>query len=327
MYNRFSQKFSFLKKILLSFTLAVMTLFTYFYLTNEKPELLERFNFFEVKNFLDKSPLKVTPEVNVKSLLNQIATRRPEDSSEATSISETQNINELLGELIDKVDRIESNSKTQGTNDQMNDNLTSSDNLNKGLSLSRFPNSPLYNNPKNNLQVSFLFNCLEGSDNLAKILDILKDWNIKTTFFIDPRYLKNSDKFINQIILNGHEIGLLYKNYFDFNINIIEDKKNIEESLGLENIFLIRLIENTDADFMKIDEFGLRAVEGEIDSEDQKNIESVILKKLENETKGGDIIIFNVDSINSSAVLPNYLKILQKNNLSVVTIKDLYLRF
>ena len=62
--------------------------------------------------------------------------------------------------------------------------------------------------------VSLIFK-VEADDNIDEILKIVNNYNIDVTFFIDTNWFTNNNDLIQELINEGHNIGILMDNYSD----------------------------------------------------------------------------------------------------------------
>ena len=62
--------------------------------------------------------------------------------------------------------------------------------------------------------VSLIFK-VESDDNIDEILKIVNNYNIDVTFFIDTNWFTNNNDLIQELINDGHNIGILMDNYSD----------------------------------------------------------------------------------------------------------------
>ena len=68
-------------------------------------------------------------------------------------------------------------------------------------------NGTIYAGDKNSNKVSLMINVYWGTEYLEKMLDVLKKYNVKTTFFIGGSWAKDNADVLKRIISEGHEIG------------------------------------------------------------------------------------------------------------------------
>lgn len=78
---------------------------------------------------------------------------------------------------------------------------------NQGLFLASHINSPHYQGQSGQKLVSLTFNVDWGEEYLPSLFKILKDNDIKATFFLTGRWAKTHPDLAKEIIKNGHEIG------------------------------------------------------------------------------------------------------------------------
>ena len=60
--------------------------------------------------------------------------------------------------------------------------------------------------------VSLIFK-VKDSDNIDDILNIINNYNVKATFFIDTSWFTNNNELIQELIDDGHNIGILMDDY------------------------------------------------------------------------------------------------------------------
>ena len=105
---------------------------------------------------------------------------------------------------------------------------------------------------------------VKNEDNITDILNIINNYNIKVTFFVDTNWFTNNNDLIQDLIDKGHNIGILKDNYgdsdfewMDMVIKKINNQKNgfcyskEDNDINLEyckkkNNYTIRPIEITD---------------------------------------------------------------------------------
>ena len=117
-------------------------------------------------------------------------------------------------------------------------------------------------NPKKRM-VSLIFK-VGSNDNISDILKIINNYNINVTFFIDTNWFTNNNDLIQELINEGHNIGIFTDDYssldyewMDMVIKKINNQKNsfcysVEdndknlEACKLKNNYTIRPIEVSD---------------------------------------------------------------------------------
>ena len=75
------------------------------------------------------------------------------------------------------------------------------------VSLSDLPPHPIYRgNPKKPM-IAFMVNVAWGTEHLEQMLSIFNQYQVKATFFLDGKWLKEQEKMAKKILAHGHEIG------------------------------------------------------------------------------------------------------------------------
>ncbi len=67
--------------------------------------------------------------------------------------------------------------------------------------------SPYYQGITNKKMVSLTFNVDWGEEYLPQLLQILKDENVKATFFVTGRWAEKQPDLVKQIVKDGHDLG------------------------------------------------------------------------------------------------------------------------
>ncbi|WP_088105137.1 polysaccharide deacetylase family protein [Halalkalibacter urbisdiaboli] len=73
--------------------------------------------------------------------------------------------------------------------------------------LEDLPSSPIYRGNEQKPMVSFLVNVAWGNEYLPEMLKVMKQYEVKTTFFLDGSWVKKNPSLATMILEEGHEIG------------------------------------------------------------------------------------------------------------------------
>ena len=73
----------------------------------------------------------------------------------------------------------------------------------------------------NKRMISLIFK-VKTDDNINDILKIINNYNINVTFFIDDIWFANNNELIQEIINEGHNVGILMNDYNDSNFEWID---------------------------------------------------------------------------------------------------------
>jgi len=74
-------------------------------------------------------------------------------------------------------------------------------------------------------EVSLVFNAIDSVEGLTEILNILAEYNIRATFFINGEFMQRNPEAVKELSLSGHEIGSMFYIYF----NMTDAKFKIDE--------------------------------------------------------------------------------------------------
>ena len=88
---------------------------------------------------------------------------------------------------------------------------------------------PIYNGDKNFSRVSLMFNVYENEGIVNGILDLLKEYNVKATFFVGGCFADDNTELLQRIVKEGHELA--NHGYFH------KDHKNISEEENRREIY------------------------------------------------------------------------------------------
>ncbi|GEL78784.1 polysaccharide deacetylase family protein [Tenuibacillus multivorans] len=158
---------------------------------------------------------------------------------------------------------------------------------------------------KDEQEIAITVNVAWGDDVIVEILDVLKQKNIKATFFINGEWALRNEEIAKLIIEENHEVGLLgfYNDpYEDRTQNkITEDIEHGEETLKkleYEPLTLVRPPENkyNKSVVQHINELGYRTIFwshfASIEPDSDPNQKS---EELANSLSNGDIILFKAE--------------------------------
>ncbi|MBU9714504.1 polysaccharide deacetylase family protein [Evansella tamaricis] len=75
------------------------------------------------------------------------------------------------------------------------------------ITLKDLPPAPIYRGHPDKPMVSLMVNVAWGNEFLPDILKVMKEHNVKSTFFLDGSWVKNNPNLAKMIVEEGHEIG------------------------------------------------------------------------------------------------------------------------
>ena len=179
--------------------------------------------------------------------------------------------------------------------------------------------------------VSLMFNVYWGEDEVYQILDVLDEYDAKSTFFIGGSWADDNIDCIKTIVEKGHELG--NHGYFHKDhdkLDYLQNKKEIESC----NQFLAISVGVTPTLFAPpsgaynsntlsaVSELSMKTVLWSKDTIDwrDKNA-SIIYKRATNNIKKGDFILMHPMMATADA-LEDILIYYEKQNLPVITVSE-----
>ena len=189
----------------------------------------------------------------------------------------------------------------------------------------------LYNGNRNSNKVSLMFNVYWGTEYINKILDILENYSIKTTFFVGGIWVEKELDTLNQIISKGHEIGnhgYLHKDQekLSYDQNYDEIKINhdlVKVNTGVEmNLFAPPSGSFNKSTIECANSLGYTTIMWSKDTIDWRDKDpNLIFKRATDSVSGGDLILAHPTEHTVKA-LPLILEYYKVNNIIATTVTD-----
>ncbi len=192
-----------------------------------------------------------------------------------------------------------------------------------------FSQSQCYLSDKNSIALTFD----DGPINEATpiVLEILKHYNIKATFFCIGQNIKKNPALYESIQAQGHCVA----NHTFSHVNgwktrtteYLQDIKKCQELMPHNKLFRPPYGKMTKKQYRQIIDFGLKPIFWSVISYDYHSAMNAerCLKMLKKKTIGGQIILFH-DSIKSisliTCLLPQYIEFCQKLNIKFVPLNQ-----
>lgn len=200
---------------------------------------------------------------------------------------------------------------------------------------------PIYSVKTDTNQIAITFDISWGEENVIPILEILKEENIKATFFLSSPWAEKKPELVKKIVEHGHEIGSHGRRHVDLNtlsdaeiINELNISKSVLEEITGQKINLLRTPNGAyDNRVISIaNNLGYKVIQWSVDSLDWKKPgpEAVINNIINgrNKNKGatpGDILLFHAsDSApDTPKALPTIIQTLKAKNYELVPVGTL----
>ena len=192
-------------------------------------------------------------------------------------------------------------------------------------------NSNLYYSAENGEGVSLMFNVYEHTGNVLKILDVLDNYEAKSTFFIGGSWADDNVDCVREIFKRGHEIashGYFHKDHSRMSVD-----QNLEEIRP--SVKLLNMICNTEialfappsgafceATLNACQSMDLRVIMWSRDTIDwrDKDINLIVNRATQN-LGAGEFILMHPKDVTVNA-LPQILTYIGENGLKTATISQ-----
>ena len=193
---------------------------------------------------------------------------------------------------------------------------------------------PIYCVNRDDNKISISFDAAWGGDKTLGILDLLDEYNIKTTFFLVDIWTQKYPELVKEIVARGHEIGNHSTSHPQMS-KLNETQIAKELNTQADNVLVIagvrpvlfrppygdynnRVITTARAQ-------GFVPIQWSVDSLDWKNRGAQEIINRATKVKSGDIVLFHNDSQYILDALPAVLKYYAENGYSVVPISEILL--
>ena len=184
-------------------------------------------------------------------------------------------------------------------------------------------------------KVALTFDSGVTIDKTLPLLDVLDQYNIKSTFFMTYDAMVNSPELVIEIINRGHEIGNHSTTHSDFRkINNLSKKleiyithKYIKDLTGKDmNLFRFPYGSYDNSSIQIVKELGYYPIQWSNDSQDWKNqgIESIVTHVFEGVAPhSGSIMLFHNGADYTIDALPYVIEKLKQDGFSFAKVSDL----
>lgn len=193
---------------------------------------------------------------------------------------------------------------------------------------------PIYSveRPENTLAISF--DASWGGDKTLRLLDILDEYGVKTTFFLVDIWVKQYPDLVREIAARGHEIGnhstthphMSQLSEGQIVQELATQADHVAELTGTRpTLFRPPYGDYNDRLVLTARDQGYQVIQWSVDSQDWKNrgVEDVIARA--KKAGRGDIVLFHNDADFTVDALPTILADYQARGLTVVPVSQLLL--
>ena len=193
---------------------------------------------------------------------------------------------------------------------------------------------PIYCVNRDDNKISISFDAAWGGDKTLGILDLLDEYNIKTTFFLVDIWTQKYPELVKEIVARGHEIGNHSTSHPQMS-KLNETQIAKELNTQADNVLAIAGVRpvlfrppygdynNRVITTARVQ--GFVPIQWSVDSLDWKNRGAQEIINRATKVKSGDIVLFHNDSQYILDALPAVLKYYAENGYSVVPISEILL--
>lgn len=192
---------------------------------------------------------------------------------------------------------------------------------------------PIYSVGTNEKKIAISFDAAWGNEDTQMLIDILKKYNVKATFFLVGEWVDKYPESVKALCDAGHSI----QNHSDTHphmtqiskqemISQIENcNKKIEKITGVKPTLLRPPYGDYNNSVVEtIEELGMYAIQWSVDSLDWKDYDAqTIYNKVVPKIQCGSIVLFHNAALHTPEALPSIIEKLQSEGYTFVTIADL----
>ena len=194
---------------------------------------------------------------------------------------------------------------------------------------------PIYCVDRADQKIAISFDAAWGGDKTRKILDILDEYQVKTTFFLVDIWTQRFPELVKEIAARGHEIGNHSTSHPQLSKlsaeKIAQELKTMSDEAEALTGARPRLFRPPYGDYnnqvvLTARAEGYEVIQWSVDSLDWKNrgVQDLVNRATQ-KVRSGDIVLFHNDSQYIVEALPAILKSYQAQGLTVVPVSELLL--
>jgi len=192
---------------------------------------------------------------------------------------------------------------------------------------------PIYSVERDDNKVAISFDAAWGAELTRDILDILDQYEIKTTFFVVKFWVEEHPEMAREIINRGHELGNHSATHpemgglsaADITTEIMSTHSTIKGITGFEPFLFRPPFGHYSGPMLDVmDSLGYYTIQWDVDSLDwkERGVEDIVMRV--NQKAGpGSIVLFHNNAKYVTQALPHILDNFSARNLTVVPISEI----
>ncbi len=191
---------------------------------------------------------------------------------------------------------------------------------------------PIYNVETNENKVAFTMNCAWNADDIDKILEILKNNNVKITFFVVGDWVDKYPEAVKKMSEAGHEIASHSNTHPKVaNLSYEENIKEIEESVDKiekitgkkSNLYRPPYGEYNNTVIRSAEDKGYKSIQWNLDTLDYTGLTGEEMWKRIEKVKPGDIILSHNGTKHTADSLDMLIKNIKSKKIEIVKVSEL----
>lgn len=192
---------------------------------------------------------------------------------------------------------------------------------------------PVYEVDTGTNKVALSFDASWGAEYTETILDVLDQYNVKTTFFLVNLWLEDYPELAREITARGHEIGLHSAAHPDLTTlsaaqirqELQDNDRLIRETTGFApTLFRPPYGAYNDTVIGEAAALGYTSVQWSVDSLDWQELSAdQIFRRVTDGLHAGDIVLFHNNGLHTAEALPRILDHLREQGLEAVPVSGL----
>jgi peptidoglycan-N-acetylglucosamine deacetylase len=205
---------------------------------------------------------------------------------------------------------------------------------------SEYPEYFYLHSPSSKKQIALTFDDGPDGKYTPEILDVLKEYNVKATFFLLGQNMEHNPEMTKRIVDEGHAVGNHSYSHPDFRYLDVEDahqkqvlktQQVFEDILGFRPAFFRPPYGAvTDEQIRVLGEESMIIIDWSIETfdwSDTQNSPEKILNRIKQYHHGGAVVVMHSaggDRSNTITVLPQIIEFLQNEGYELVTIEEMF---
>ncbi len=195
---------------------------------------------------------------------------------------------------------------------------------------------PIYSVDTGEKKIAISFDCAWGNEHTKPILDILDQYDVKTTFFMVEFWAEKFPEDVLEIYNRGHEIGNHSSSHPDMSALSVEDiskeLKGAEDAIvkitgQKPTVFRPPFGAYSNSLIQTCESLGYYVIQWDVDSLDWKNITAdQIIDRVTRNVKPGSIVLFHNNAEFVEDYLPSILDRLKSEGYEIVPVGQLIMK-